>query len=278
MPSRNHDLHGFAPHKNDTALLLIDVINDLDFPEGRQILPAAIAMAQQIAVLKRRARRSGVPSIYVNDNFGLWRSDFQRLVNHCTAARALGRPIVELLKPVKNDYFVLKPKHSGFYSTTLDTLLQYLDVKRVIVTGIAGNICVLFTANDAYMRDLNLLVPSDCVVSNTPEENQHALEQMKRVLKANIGPSRKSNSPSARDCDTENKSGTQIASLLPVSGLETINRRLIMLSTILIVLLVLALLGAVPAWGYSRDWGFGPSGGIGLVLLILVILALTGRL
>ena len=189
MPVKNHDLHGSAPDKSDTALLLIDVINDLDFPEGRQLLPAAISMAKKIAALKSRARRSGVPSIYVNDNFGLWRSDFKKLVGHCLCKGALGRPVVELLRPSPKDYFVLKPKHSGFYSTTLDTLLQYLQVRRVIVSGIAGNICVLFTANDAYMRDLKVLVPSDCVVSNTDGENQYALQQMAQILKADIGPS-----------------------------------------------------------------------------------------
>src|SRR5262249_20684930 len=101
-----------------------------------------------------------------------------------------GRPIAELLRPEEEDYFVLKPKHSGFFSTTLDTLLDYLQTKVVILTGIAANICVLFTANDAYMRDLHLVVPADCVVSNTEEENAHALDQMHLILKADIRPSR----------------------------------------------------------------------------------------
>jgi nicotinamidase-related amidase len=81
---------------------------------------------------------------------------------------------------------VLKPKHSGFYSTTLDLLLTHLSARNLILTGIAGNNCVLFTANDAYMRDFILFVPSDCVVSNTEEENRYALKQMEQVLKADI--------------------------------------------------------------------------------------------
>jgi nicotinamidase-related amidase len=97
--------------------------------------------------------------------------------------------MIELLLPEPDDYFVLKPKHSGFYSTTLDTLLSYLQVRSLIVTGVAGNICVLFTANDAYMRDFLLHVPSDCCASNTAEENAHALDQMRKVLKADITPS-----------------------------------------------------------------------------------------
>ncbi len=143
-------------------------------------------MARRLRALKIRARRAGVPAIYINDNFGKWRSDFRTLVAHCIKDRVPGRDIARLLKPTHDDYFVLKPKHSAFYLTTLDLLLRRLDVRTVILTGIAGNNCVLFSANDAYMRDLKLIVPSDCIVSNTPEENEYALKQMRTVLKADV--------------------------------------------------------------------------------------------
>jgi len=126
--------------------------------------------------------------IYVNDNFGRWKSDFRRTVDYCTR-HGRGRDIVKLLRPEENDYFVLKPKHSGFFSTTLETLLRYLETETLILTGIAGNFCVLFTANDAYMRDFNLLVPSDCTVSNTRKENDSALALLQRFLKADTRPS-----------------------------------------------------------------------------------------
>jgi len=180
----NDDLHGSAPDKSHAALLLIDVINALDFPEASQLLRHAVPMAERIAALKKRAKRNRVPTIYVNDNFGRWRSDFHAQVEHCLQDGVPGRPIVERLKPEANDYFVLKPKHSGFFSTTLDILLEYLGVEKVILAGIATNICVLFTANDAYMRDFQLAVPSDCVASNSEEENRYALEQIRTILKA----------------------------------------------------------------------------------------------
>jgi nicotinamidase-related amidase len=185
----SENLHGSAPDKSPAALLLIDVINALDFPEGEQLLAHALPMAERIAELKRQANKLSIPAVYVNDNFGRWRSDFRAYVDHCLENDVLGRPIVELLRPEKNDYFVLKPKHSGFYSTTLDTLLEYLGVQTVVLTGVASNICVLFTANDAYMRDYRLIVPSDCVAANTKEDNQYALRQMGDVLKANTRPS-----------------------------------------------------------------------------------------
>lgn len=189
MPAKNEDLHGNVPDKADVALLLIDVINDLEFDSGKQLIEYALPMADRLAALKRRAKQAGIPIIYVNDNFGRWQSDFNKLLNHCLNEDVCGKPLVERLRPDEDDYFVLKPKHSGFFSTTLDTLLEYLQAKTLILTGIAGNICVLFTANDAYMRDFHLVVPSDCMASNTPEENSHALELMEKVLKADITPS-----------------------------------------------------------------------------------------
>src|SRR5581483_4015378 len=132
---------------------------------------------------------AGVPCLYINDNFGQWRSDFRQTVAHCTSQKSPGRRVSRRLRPTKNDYFVLKPKHSGFFGTTLDTLLKALAIRRVILTGIAGNICVLFTANDAYMRDLKIFTPADCIVSNTAAENDHALRQIRTVLKGNIAAS-----------------------------------------------------------------------------------------
>jgi nicotinamidase-related amidase len=183
MPQKNIDLRGSTPDKHKFALLFIDVINDFDFPEADQLLKYARPMARNLLRLKRRARKAGVPIVYVNDSFGRWKSDFRRTVEHC-ARHGRGPEVVELLGPEENDYFVLKPKHSGFFSTTLETLLRYLETQTLILTGIAGNFCVLFTANDAYMRDFNLFVPSDCTVSNTKKENDSALALMRKFLKA----------------------------------------------------------------------------------------------
>ena len=183
MPEKNIDLHGSAPDKHKVALLLIDVINDFDFPEADRLLKYAQPMARNLLRLKRRAQKAGVPVVYVNDNFGRWKSDFRHTVEHC-AGQGQGRELVKLLRPEENDYFVLKPKHSGFFSTTLETLLRYLKTQTLILTGIAGNFCVLFTANDAYMRDFHLFVPSDCTVSNTKKENDSALALMRKFLKA----------------------------------------------------------------------------------------------
>lgn len=183
---QNNDLHGNAPDKSEIALVLIDVINDLEFEGGEELLRAALPAAKCIALLKDRARQAHVPIIYVNDNFGKWRSDFKRIVAHCLQENVRGRAIAELLLPDDEDYFVLKPKHSGFFSTTLELVLKYLGTRTLVLTGIAGNNCVLFTANDAYMRDYKLIIPADCTASINQQDNHSALRQMQRVLKADI--------------------------------------------------------------------------------------------
>ena len=188
MPERNADLHGNVPDKSDVALLLIDVINDLEFPEGADLLRRAEPMMGRLAAFKGKAKAARVPVVYVNDNFGKWRSDFRQQVEHCLKDGVRGRPLVEKLRPDEDDYFVLKPKNSGFYSTTLDILLRYLGVQSLILTGIAAENCVLFTASDAYMRDYRLFVPSDAVASSSDREAEHALRQMEALLKADTRP------------------------------------------------------------------------------------------
>ena len=186
MPIKSEDLHGNAPDQCSTALLLIDVINDFEFENGEQLLKLALPVGEKIGALKAAAKNAGVPVIYVNDNFGKWQSDLNKIVSHCLEDGVRGEPFVRLVVPDEDDYFVLKPKHSGFHCTSLELLLNHVGATRLVIAGIAGNNCVLFTANDAYMRDFEIIVPADCVVSETEEENKYALQQMEKVLKADI--------------------------------------------------------------------------------------------
>lgn len=189
MPIKDHSLHNNVPDDASVVLLLIDMINDLEFEGGEAVLQYALPMAPNIALLKRRSKQVGIPVIYVNDNFGKWQNDFHRFVKHCLEDGVRGQPIATLLQPEEDDYFVLKPKQSGFFHTTLDLLLQYLKAHTLILTGMAGNICVMFTANDAYMRDFRLIVPADCIASSNFGVNTSALHHMRDVLKADVTPS-----------------------------------------------------------------------------------------
>ena len=184
-----HDLHGNVPDTAYTGLLIIDMINEFSFPDAATMFPAIIGMAERIAALKRQVKAAGFPVIYVNDNFGKWQSDFRKLVARCLEEPCRGKEVTKLLRPEDDDYFVLKPKHSGFYATPLEVLLTYLKARHLILTGVAGNSCILHTAADAYMREFELIVPSDCVLSTKACANAAAIEHMGTMFKADIRPS-----------------------------------------------------------------------------------------
>lgn len=168
------------------ALLIIDMINNLDFPEGKNLLRWAKPVAENIRKLKKEFNRKKIPVIYVNDNFGKWKSNWQMVYEKCADERSLGKEIARLLKPEDEDYFILKPKHSGFYSSNLEILLNELKIQELTITGIAGNICVLFTANDAHMRGYKIHVPKNCIASNSKKLNDFAITQFSEVLGINI--------------------------------------------------------------------------------------------
>lgn len=105
MARASHDLHGSAPDNSEAALLLIDVINAFDFPEGDRLLRLALPVGKNIAELKKRARAAGIPCVYVNDNFGKWQSDFKKLVARCTDSEAKGKDFVKQLVPGDDESF-----------------------------------------------------------------------------------------------------------------------------------------------------------------------------
>jgi nicotinamidase-related amidase len=179
---QDSNIHGDVIKQEKTALIIVDMINKLDFPEARQLLKQAIPAAKRIAALKAKFNLKKRPIIYVNDNFRHWHSDWKALYQECLHENCLGRPLAQIVKPEDNDYFILKPKHSGFYLTPLELLLNECKIKRVVIVGVAGNICVLFTAHEAHMRGYSVVVPKDCVASNTKKENQFALRQLSESL------------------------------------------------------------------------------------------------
>jgi nicotinamidase-related amidase len=169
-----------------TVLLILDMISDFDFPDGKAVLRAARRIAPRIAAVKARATKARVPTIYVNDNLGRWRSDVRAVIARCTGAKALGRDVVQQIAPTEEDFFLLKPKHSGFYATPLGELLEAAGAKRLILTGLSTHQCVLFTANDAYLREFKLQIPRDCVGAQSARESRLALQYFTSVLSADV--------------------------------------------------------------------------------------------
>jgi nicotinamidase-related amidase len=175
--------------RKDTALLIVDMLNTLDFPEAKKLLPRALAAARRIARLRERCDRRRVPVIFVNDNFGHWEADWKKIFALAAREDSLGRPLAELLAPRDGDYFVLKPRHSGFYGTSLELLLDKLGKKHLLITGVAGNVCVLFTAHEAHMRGYEVTVPSDCIASNRRRDDTYAVRQLRETLGIKTTPS-----------------------------------------------------------------------------------------
>ncbi|MGE7880369.1 isochorismatase family cysteine hydrolase [Peribacillus muralis] len=172
-------------HKSTSfALLIIDMINDFQFKHGDMLLEHTKLIIDPILKLKKQMKEQGFPIIYVNDHYDLWQANFDKIIDRCKNDG--NAPLIERIKPQQDEFFLIKPKHSAFYGTALNTLLKRLKVETLIITGIAGNICVLFTANDAYMREYQLWIPEDCIASASEADNIYALKMMDHVLKASI--------------------------------------------------------------------------------------------
>jgi nicotinamidase-related amidase len=167
--------------------VLIDVLTTFQFPDGDAILQGAMSMRDALVTLKGRARAAGIPVLYVNDNFGDWRSEKEVLMGRCLEAK--GNAFVRPLLPDSEDYFVLKPMHSAFYMTPLEVLLQHLQVETLILTGLTSNSCLTATAHDANMRGFEIYLPADCSCARNPKEHAQALAQLEAMAGAKIGDS-----------------------------------------------------------------------------------------
>jgi nicotinamidase-related amidase len=172
------------PSPVPVALLLIDVLTTFQFPDGDEILQGALNMRDALVKLKRRAREFRIPVLYVNDNFGDWRSEKEVLMGRCLEAK--GAEFVRPLLPDSEDYFVLKPMHSAFYMTPLEVLLEHLQVETLILTGLTSNSCITATAHDANMRGFDIYIPPDCSTARNATEHAQALAQLEAMAGAKL--------------------------------------------------------------------------------------------
>ncbi len=175
-----------TPSLSKTAVLFIDVINDFKFNGGEKLLDHTKNILPHLKRLKAFARENNLPTIYINDHYGVWQADFQKIIKHCT--NEFSQEIIQEIKPDDTDYFLIKPQHSAFFQTPLQSLLYELGKTRLIVAGIAGDICILFTAKDAYMYKYDMHIPENCMASEDKDGNEYALYLMRSVMKAKTDP------------------------------------------------------------------------------------------
>ncbi|CAM5489023.1 Maleamate amidohydrolase [Streptomyces alboniger] len=167
-----------------SALIVIDMINTYDHPDAEQLIPSVRKALPSVVRLIERARREGVPVIYVNDNFGEWRSHHGEILD-----TALSGPHSDLVRPVQPDdasLFVVKARHSIFFETPLTYLLSQLDVDHVVLSGQVTEQCVLYSALDAHIRHLRVTVPEDAVAHIHEDLARAALVMMERNMHAAI--------------------------------------------------------------------------------------------
>jgi nicotinamidase-related amidase len=171
------------------ALLLIDLISDFQFQDGDELFENTKLIAANIGELRKRAKDAGMPVIYVNDNCGNWQEDFDQQVKRIAGSQK-GSEIISHVHPEKDDYYVLKPQRSGFYETPLAFLLTSMNIGTVILAGVTTDICILFTAHDAFMRGYDVHVPTDCSAAVSSEYHHDAIKMLERVAKADVSPYR----------------------------------------------------------------------------------------
>jgi nicotinamidase-related amidase len=184
-PARPRSPIGGGPDRlprSRSVLLLVDFINPLQFVGAEDIAPFALAAAKMTARLKRRLAREGVPAVYANDNYGGWRSEFRDVLARCQALDGVPGEMARLLAPGPRDLTILKPRHSAFYGTPLDLLLTQMQARRLVLCGLATDICVQVTASDAFLRGYTVWAPADCTAAESAERKDTALAWMRRVL------------------------------------------------------------------------------------------------
>jgi isochorismate hydrolase len=184
--ARKANNRGLEVQRSATAVLILDMLSRFEFPDGAATARAATAIAPRIAKLRQRARKADIPVIYANDNPGHWRSDSAALIRAVGADDSRGRAVIELLRPGQDDYLVLKPRHSAFYASPLEVILESIGARKLVLTGVSSHQCVLFTANDAHVRSFEIVVPSDCIGAPTAAQTKLALSYFRKALGAHV--------------------------------------------------------------------------------------------
>jgi len=167
-----------------TALIVVDMLNAYEHPDADALTESVERCLAPMADLIARAKDEGVPTIYVNDNFGAWTSDRHALLETALAGRH--RDLVEPIAPAEEALFVVKARHSIFFQTPLEYLLGQEEVERVVLTGQVTEQCILYSALDAYIRHLQVVVPRDAVAHIHEHLAEASLELMGRNMDAEV--------------------------------------------------------------------------------------------
>jgi nicotinamidase-related amidase len=166
------------------ALVVIDMINTYDHEDAEHLRESAEQVVPVLCGLVERAREAGAPVIYVNDNFGDWRSDSRALVD--SALKGEHASLVEPLVPDDTAMFVVKARHSIFYETPLEYLLGQEDIEELVLTGQVTEQCIVYSALDAHIRHIPVVVPRDAVAHIHEDLAEASLRMMEVNMEAEV--------------------------------------------------------------------------------------------
>jgi nicotinamidase-related amidase len=167
-----------------TAVLVIDMLTDYDHPDGDALQESARDVVPVIAGLLERAREEDVPVIWINDNHGAWSEDREALI---AAVRRDGdAALIDPVVPDEDAPFVFKARHSIFFGSPLEYLLELEGIGRLVMTGQVTEQCVLYSALDAYIRHFQVVIPRDAVAHIDPDLADASLRLMERNMRAQV--------------------------------------------------------------------------------------------
>jgi nicotinamidase-related amidase len=183
------------------ALVVIDMINTYDHEDAERLRDSAERAVPVLGELVERARDAGAPVIYVNDNFGQWRSDQNALVEDALASEHAS--LVEPIVPDEEAMFVVKARHSIFYETPLEYLLRQEGIDEVVLTGQATEQCVLYSALDAHIRHIPVIVPRDALAHIDEDLAEAALRMMEINMDVEVVDAREVRFDADADADAD---------------------------------------------------------------------------
>jgi nicotinamidase-related amidase len=167
-----------------TALIVCDMLNDYEHEDADKLIESVEQTLPAIVALRDRAREEGAAIIYVNDNHGNWESSRAQLVE---SAMEGARPdLIEPILPGDEDLFLAKTRHSIFYATPLEYILAQEDIDRLVIAGQVTEQCVLYSALDAYIRHIDVSIPSDGVAHIFEDLAKASLQLMERNMHAEV--------------------------------------------------------------------------------------------
>jgi nicotinamidase-related amidase len=176
-----------------SAVIVVDMLNAYEHDDAERLTESVERTIEPISALVERARDGGAELIYVNDNYGDWSASAEELAQRAMEGR---RPdLVEPILPPDGADFVLKARHTIFYMTPLEYLLSQKEIGHLVLAGQVTEQCILYSALDAYVRHLDVSIPTDGVAHIHEDLAQAALKMMERNMRAEL--------VSAADCRLE---------------------------------------------------------------------------